>query len=166
MEFPNLVAEGSDWFVNWADFPSLTSFGSSNLMAHILDKSAEDTYAYDVKLLLSNDNGNTWNTPIIPHKDKTATEHGFVSKVALNNNQLLSVWLDGRKYSYSEKDSSIAKEMTLRSAIVDKQGELTHEYEIDARVCDCCQTDSALTEMDPLSYIVIEPILKFETFVM
>ncbi len=147
---PILIAEGTDWFVNWADFPSITSFGENSLAAHYLDKSADDTYAYNVKLTISNDNGLTWGNAIIPHRDSTNTEHGFVSKVALDDNKLLSVWLDGRKYAYSEQDSLIAKEMTLRSAIMDTNSEIISEFEIDDRVCDCCQTDSAMTQNGPI----------------
>ncbi len=144
------IAEGADWFVNWADFPSIASFGKGNIAAHYLDKSADDTYAYDVKLKLSNDQGKTWNKVIIPHKDKTHTEHGFVSKVGIDNGNLLSVWLDGRKYAYSEKDSTIAKEMTLRGAILNEQGSFVNEFELDGRVCDCCQTDTAMTQNGPI----------------
>ncbi|MBT8309564.1 MAG: exo-alpha-sialidase [Flavobacteriaceae bacterium] len=147
---PKLISEGDDWFVNWADFPSITSFGNSSLAAHYLAKSATGTYDYNVNITISNDDGNTWNTSLIPHDDKTNSEHGFVSKVALANNEFLSVWLDGRKYAYAEKDSSIAKEMTLRCATIDNKGLLSEELELDDRVCDCCQTDTAMTQNGPI----------------
>ena len=147
---PKTIANGTDWFVNWADFPSISSFGKSGLAAHYLDKSADDTYAYDVKLTLSNDNGNTWNTPFVPHNDNTKTEHGFVSKVAINDDSFLAVWLDGRQMAYAEKDSTILKEMTLRSAIINNKGEILNEYLMDTRVCECCQTDSAMTNNGPI----------------
>ena len=142
---PKTIANGTGWFVNWADFPSITSFGKSGLVAHYLDKSTEDTYAYNVKLILSNDSGNTWDSPFIPHTDNTNTEHGFVSKVATKDDNFLTVWLDGRQMAYAEKDSTITKEMTLRSAIINKEGTLINEYLLDSRVCDCCQTDTAMT---------------------
>ena len=145
-----LIAEGADWFVNWADFPSISSFGENSLAAHYLDKSAEGTYTYDVKLITSNNNGNTWDEAIIPHKDNTTTEHGFVSKTDLGNGELLSVWLDGRKYAYSKKDSTITKEMTLRSATINEAGTISAEIELDGRVCDCCQTDIAMTKNGPI----------------
>jgi hypothetical protein len=147
---PKTIANGTDWFVNWADFPSISSFGESGLAAHYLDKSADDTFAYDVKLTFSNDNGNTWNTPFVPHNDNTKTEHGFVSKVAIDDDSFLSVWLDGRQTAYAEKDSTITKEMTLRSAIINNKGELLSEYLLDTRVCDCCQTDTAMTNNGPI----------------
>lgn len=147
---PKLISEGNDWFVNWADFPSITSFGNGSLAAHYLAKSANGTYDYNVNITISNDDGNTWNKSLIPHDDKTNSEHGFVSKVALANNEFLSVWLDGRKYAYAEKDSSIAKEMTLRCATIDNKGLLSEELELDDRVCDCCQTDTAMTQNGPI----------------
>jgi hypothetical protein len=147
---PKTIANGKDWFVNWADFPSISSFGKSGLAAHFLDKSAEDTFAYDVKLTLSNDNGKTWNTPFVPHNDDTKTEHGFVSKVAISDDSFLTVWLDGRQMAYAKKDSTITKEMTLRSAIINDKGELINEYLLDSRVCDCCQTDTAMTNNGPI----------------
>jgi hypothetical protein len=147
---PNTIAEGKDWFVNWADFPSITSFGKSNLAAHYLEKSADGTYTYDVKLTLSNDSGKSWNTPFMPHTDNTNSEHGFVSKLSLNDQKLLSIWLDGRQYAYAEENDSIAKEMTLRGAIFDKNGKTINDYLIDERVCDCCQTDLAMTSNGPI----------------
>lgn len=147
---PKTIAKGKDWFVNWADFPSMTSFGSSNLVAHYLEKSADDTYAYDVKLIQSSDNGETWNTSFKPHTDNTHTEHGFVSKMALNDDSYLSVWLDGRQNAYAETDSTIQAQMTLRSAIINNKGELLQEYLLDNRVCDCCQTDVAMTAEGPI----------------
>lgn len=147
---PKTITKGKGWFVNWADFPSITSFGASNLSAHYLEKSADDTYAYDVKLIQSTDHGETWNEAFKPHSDNTHTEHGFVSKVAMDDNSYLSVWLDGRQNAYAETDSTIAAQMTLRSAIVNDKGELIEEHLLDNRVCDCCQTDVAMTSEGPI----------------
>ena len=144
------IAKGKDWFVNWADFPSITSFGNDNLAAHFLDKSASDTYAYDVKLITSNNNGDTWNDAFIPHHDGTNTEHGFVSKLALKDDSFLAVWLDGRQNAYAELDSTIAKQMTLRSGTFDAKGNSLTASLLDDRVCDCCQTDAAMTAEGPI----------------
>jgi Neuraminidase (sialidase) len=78
---PRTVGEGENWFVNWADFPSVISLNNDSLAAHWLVKSGAATYAYNVNISLSNDGGNTWSKPIIPHLDNTPTEHGFVSLV-------------------------------------------------------------------------------------
>lgn len=147
---PKTIAKGKDWFVNWADFPSITSFGQSNLVAHYLEKSAEDTYAYDVKLIQSDNNGDTWSEAFKPHTDNTNTEHGFVSKVAIDDNSYLAVWLDGRQVAYAETDTTLHKQMSLRSAVFNTKGDLIEEYLLDNRVCDCCQTDVVMTSEGPL----------------
>ena len=146
---PITVASGSNWFVNWADFSAMTSFGN-HLALHYLEKTAEDTYAYQVRITTSNDQGNTWNTASTPHTDNTPTEHGFVSKIGLDKNRFLSVWLDGRQMAYAKEDSTQTAQMSLRAAIMDTKGEVIQESVIDQRTCDCCQTDLTNTPEGPI----------------
>ena len=80
---PTSVASGDNWFVNWADFPSLCALADGTLAAHWLQKSSEGTYSYDVMISLSRDRGKSWSKPMTPHRDGTLTEHGFVSLVPL-----------------------------------------------------------------------------------
>lgn len=40
--------------------------------------------------------------------------------------------------------------MTLRAAVFDGDGKRRHDWRLDARTCDCCQTDSALTSKGPI----------------
>jgi hypothetical protein len=136
---PNKIAEGDNWVVNWADFPSLTQFGE-NLAANVLVETNSETYAYDVQLLISNNNGTNWNSPFIPHNDGTQTEHGFVSLVPYEGETFMAIWLDGRKYATGED------EMTLRAAIINKAGKTEQEFVLDERVCDCCATDAIRTK--------------------
>ena len=41
-------------------------------------------------------------------------------------------------------------EMTLRGALLDKAGTKTKEWELDGRICDCCQTTIAITTNGPV----------------
>ena len=50
---------GYDWFVNWADVPSVVRLANGTLAGHWLQKSGADTYAYDVRLAYSHDDGKT-----------------------------------------------------------------------------------------------------------
>ena len=50
----------------------------------------------------------------------------------------------------AKKDSTIAHQMTLRGAKIDAQGKVKESYIIDKRVCDCCQTDMAMTQEGPI----------------
>lgn len=146
------VAEGDNWFVNWADFPSVIALTDGSLAAHWLVKSGTGTYAYNVNIATSRDGGKTWGKPIVPHTDNTQTEHGFVSLLPLSNGRVGAVWLDGRnlkdvKESHSEDDESrpLPVSMTLRYAVIDADGRISDEAELDERVCECCQTSAALT---------------------
>ena len=48
---PLNIASGNTWFVNWADYPMLATDGNENFIAHVLDKSGEGTFSYDVKAI-------------------------------------------------------------------------------------------------------------------
>ena len=144
------VAEGQDWFVNWADMPSVTPLGDGRLAAHWLQKSAESTYAYDVVYTQSADNGDTWSKPLRPHTDGTPTEHGFVSTFADGASTGL-IWLDGRKMVNEDTDDPLANGMTLRSAFIDENLALHGEQLVDDLVCDCCQTDVAIATSGPVA---------------
>ena len=142
------VAEGENWFVNWADFPSVIALADGSLAAHWLVKSGSGTYAYDVNISRSKD-GNTWGKPIVPHTDKTQTEHGFVSLMPLPDGRVGAVWLDGRNLKdvkdEADDHTPLPVSMTLRYAAIDADGKLSDENQLDERVCECCQTSAAIT---------------------
>lgn len=142
------VSEGDNWFINWADFPSVIALRDGSLAAHWLVKSGNATYAYDVNIARSSDSGRTWSTPVIPHTDKTQTEHGFVSLLPLPDGRAGAVWLDGRNMKDMKDDDEhapSAQSMTLRYAAIDANGKLSDETQLDERVCECCQTAATLT---------------------
>lgn len=148
------VSEGENWFVNWADFPSVIALNDDSLAAHWLVKSGSGTYAYDVNISRSKDGGRTWSKPIVPHRDNTQTEHGFVSLIPLPDGRLGAVWLDGRNMKNMKEgdDHAPASEsMTLRYAAIDADGKLSDEAQLDERVCECCQTSAALTDQGPIA---------------
>ena len=72
------VATGSDWFINWADFPTHAINGDLILSSY-LQKSASGTYTYDVVLSLKKLNGEKIKEDFVLHNDGTKSEHGFVS---------------------------------------------------------------------------------------
>ena len=140
------VAEGGNWFVNWADFPSVIALKDGSFAAHWLVKSGTGTYAYDVNIAISKD-GTTWDNPLVPHTDNTQTEHGFVSLIALPDGSAGAVWLDGRNMANMQEDEHApsSQSMTLRYAAIDRDGKLSEEAQLDERVCECCQTSAVLT---------------------
>lgn len=149
---PTVISSGDNWFVNWADYPMLASDGSGGMVAHFLEKSEKGKYTYDVKLMTSGDAGNTWSNPRILNEDGKKAEHGFVSLVPYGNNFFVA-WLDGRNAA-SEGEGGHSEghhgQMTLRAAIIDKSGTKSAEWELDGRVCDCCQTTATITANGPV----------------
>ena len=147
------VAQGDNWFINWADFPSVIALKDGTLAAHWLVKSGSATYAYNVNIAQSKDSGRSWTTPIVPHSDNTLTEHGFVSLIPLLDGRLGAVWLDGRNMKDMKETDEHApspESMTLRYATIDAAGNLSDESELDERVCECCQTSAAVTNDGPI----------------
>jgi hypothetical protein len=138
------IASGKDWFVNWADVPSALRLPSGAIVAHWLQKSAASTYAYDVRLSYSIDDGQTWSPSFTPHHDGTPTEHGFASLFPLGGGFGL-VWLDGRDMTGGEHSEHGGGSMTVRFARFDKAFKQIEETEVDARVCECCPTTAAAT---------------------
>lgn len=151
---PRTIASGTNWFVNWADFPSLVEFPNGTLAAHWLVRSGPDTYAYDVHVAFSADGGLTWGESVVPHRDGTPTEHGFVSLFPASGSEVGAVWLDGRKFASVESGEDghpgPEAEMTLRYAMLDPRGGLRDSTLLDDRVCDCCQTAVGLTSAGPI----------------
>lgn len=149
---PQVIAEGSNWFVNWADFPSMIALPDGSLAAHWLAKSGTGTFEYDVTISRSFDGGKTWGKPFVPHRDGVKAEHGFVSLFASKDGNLAAVWLDGREMKADAKDAHGHGhgDMTLRSVKIKRDGTLTEDAVLDTRVCECCQTSAAMTAEGPV----------------
>jgi hypothetical protein len=142
------IASGRDWFVNWADVPSALRLPSGAIVAHWLQKSGPSTYAYDVRLSHSTDDGKTWSPSYLPHSDGTKTEHGFASLFPMGDGFGL-VWLDGRAMKAGgeghDGHGGGGGAMSVRFAQYDKSFKQVAESAVDTRVCECCPTTAAVT---------------------
>lgn len=147
------AAAGDDWFVNWADVPSVLRLDDGTLAAHWLQKSGPETYAYDVRLAYSKDDGRTWSPSITPHHDGTKREHGFASLFQMPGAGLGLIWLDGRGMaSAAGHDDHGASEgaMSVRFGAFDTGWKQTADMPVDLRVCECCPTTAAMTSDGPI----------------
>ena len=147
------VASGKDWFVNWADVPSVLRLPSGAIVAHWLQKSGPTTYAYDVRLSHSIDDGKTWSASYLPHHDGTQTEHGFASLFAMGDGFGL-VWLDGRAMKGGGEhggEHGGGGAMSVRFAQFDRSFKQIADSAVDARVCECCPTAAAVTAEGPIA---------------
>ncbi len=159
---PRTIAEGRNFWVNWADFPSLHALPGGVLAAHWPERSGAGVYDYDVMVAWSEDGGLSWSDPVVPHRDGVPAEHGFVSFFPVDDRTLGAVWLDGRKFvGWDEELGAVGEagrpddpEMTLRFTTLTPadppMAGVGAEELLDARICDCCQTSAALTDRGPV----------------
>jgi hypothetical protein len=144
------VRESDRFFVNWADFPSVTATADGTLWAHWLERGRMGGYDYGVRVVRSTDGGAAWSEPWTPHDDDSPTEHGFVSMVPLGPAEVGMMWLDGRKY-LDGAHGEATEEMTLRYRTAGGEDGPGPETLVDGRVCDCCQTDMAMSAAGPVA---------------
>ena len=144
---PVTIRAGRDFWVNWADFPSIEVLGDRQLAVHWLRRTGKPTYAYEVRIAQSADDGRTWSKAIVPHRDTSLQEHGFVA-MWREGNKLGAVWLDGRKFQHETHDAS--NEMMLMTTTIDRKGVRGPEVQLDDRTCDCCQNAVAVTSSGPV----------------
>jgi hypothetical protein len=129
----NVIARG-EMLANRADYPSIAVSGR-NVFAQWREKAGKGRR---ILLARSNDGGVTWSKPVTPHP-LMDREFGFVSMLPLADGTARIAWLDGR-----------AKETELRAATMSMAGTLSAAAVVDARVCDCCQTEMTMTPRGPV----------------
>ena len=145
---PQVIASGSDWFINWADFPAHAINQDLIITSH-LKKSASGKYTYDVVLNLQKLSGEKIRENFLLNTDGVKAEHGFVSIMANNEKGFFITWLDGRN-TIEKKLEGDHKPMTIRFAEITDKGDVIKESELDASTCDCCQTSIAITNDGPI----------------
>lgn len=141
---PEEIISGTDWFINWADYPAIAS-QNGNILTSFLQKSADGTYTYDVKLNLFSEG--IWNKNFILHDDGTQSEHGFVSMQPYAGDSFMVTWLDGRE---TVNKGHGGGQMTIRGALVFPDGSVQYDTLLDERVCDCCNTATAIGSDDEI----------------
>ena len=144
------VASSDRFFVNWADFPSVTPVTERFWVAHWLHLQEDSFGAYDAIVAVSADGGNSWSTGSPLNDDATETEHGFVD-VFPADGVARAVWLDGRelaRWSFDDPDQLLA--VSLRVADVSPDGAVSRRGIVDDMVCDCCQPDVAMAASGPV----------------
>jgi hypothetical protein len=140
---PQQVASGRDWFVSWADVPTVMRLTNGTLVANWFRSTQVELEAYDLWLSHSSDDGKTWAKPFTPHHDRTKTQHGFATLFEQPSGLGL-VWLDAREWELA-KDDPEGGSMMLRYAAFDGQWKQTADAPLNLRVCECCQTAVAAT---------------------
>lgn len=144
---PRTIAERADFFVNWADFPSVIEAEPGRLMAHWLQRRGGGKYSYDVMLATSTDSGATWSEGRILHHDGVAAEHGFVAMWHADGGGVEAAWLDGRGTATTDQQT---RAMHVATSTIGRDGIPGQEVLLDRRSCDCCQVAAVRTARGPV----------------
>ncbi len=152
---PRDVTRRSDFWLNWADFPSVAMLADGRLLAHWPQRNGSGRYAYEVRVSESRDNGATWTDGVSPHQPGIEAEHGFVS-ILPNDSGAVVVFLDGGNNitaapAHAHGGGEHTTPMTLAANVWGStpfapQGKQV----VDSRVCDCCQTSAAMSAQGPV----------------
>ncbi len=145
---PQTIVTGDNFFVNWADYPSLLAVGPDTAVAHFLQRGPAGGYDYGVRLSWTTDGGDTWSDPWTPHNDGTPTEHGFVSLFRDGVGVVRAAWLDGRAMVESGPMGLRSRALPLGSMAQTAATE--GATLVDDRTCECCNTDATVVGGIPL----------------
>lgn len=142
------AARGTNWFVNWSDFPSVVAIDEQFWVGHWLVKQTGGrTYDYDVMTAISTDAGASWGAPKSPHRDGMAAEHGFAAIFPVGEDAGI-IWLDGREYLKKEERAKYpgkSGNFNLRYTRIHRDGNMDAEQVIDSNTCTCCAPSVAVT---------------------
>ena len=147
---PRTIAVGQSLVANWADTPHMMATADGALWVQWLQANAASPSAYDVALARSRDGGMTWTQITRVNDDQTTSEHGFAALWPRSANAIGIAWLDGRDQQAAhdteqKDDAHHVGAMQLRANGFDMDLARGTDAVVDARACDCCQTDAAIT---------------------
>ena len=143
------VTSGTDFFLNWADTPSVQPITPQIWAAHWL-KLVPESSAYHVATSVSADGGRSWSAAVQLNDDSAEAEHGFVQLFKWDD-AIGALWLDGRQlaeFSFDEPNKLLGT--SLRVARLDASGAVIARDVVDELVCDCCQPHLAMTSAGPV----------------
>lgn len=150
---PVRIAQGTDWFVNWADTPHLALLPDGSLWAQWLQRTGEGRYDYGIALARSGDGGASWTRAAPVHPQGLRLDFGFASLWAAADDRLGIAWLDSRHRQEPTGHGHGAAQahdhahangvMALYATTVGPDGEPAPARLLDEGTCDCCPTATA-----------------------
>lgn len=144
------IAHSDNWFVNWADHPTLAVLPNGSLVAHWLANNGDKkgSYGYGFRIALSNDGGRRWHEVYAGGTDNAIGYSGFVSLLP-SAAGFEAVFLGPPKPVAAGEDPEHV--MTLGALRFDPDGRLQGTAVADANTCSCCSTSIVQTGRGPLA---------------
>jgi len=145
------IAHGANWFVNWADHPSITAAPDGRLYVHWLVNTGKKSgsYGYGIRVATSADRGATWATAFEDGFENVSDYAGFLSFLPTARG-VDAVYLtplhpdDGTTDEHAHIKTVGMVRFGLDGKEVDRQI-------VDSDACSCCSTDMAETAAGPVA---------------
>lgn len=149
---PTTIAEGANWFVNWADHPSLTAAADGRLYVHWLVNTSKKSgsYGYGIRVATSIDAGRTWATAFEEGFDNVSDYAGFLNFFPRAGG-MDAVYLTPLHPDTGGGSGHDEHVKTVGLVRFDATGKETSRQIADADSCSCCSTDIANTANGPVA---------------
>lgn len=149
---PATIATGANWFVNWADHPSLTAAADGRLYVHWLVNTGRKTgsYGYGIRVATSTDAGRTWTTAFEEGFDNVSDYAGFLNFFPRAGG-MDAVYLTPLHPDTGGGSGHDEHVKTVGLVRFDANGKETSRQIADADSCSCCSTDIATTSNGPVA---------------
>lgn len=140
------LVRDSALLVNFADFASIAPMDDGRLVGQWLRRpmGTHAAHAYELFLAQSVNEGGIWSAPVVAHGRVRPGEHGFASLLSIPGGGTAVIFLNGSRSTASPPA------MVLDHIAFDSTAQVRQLFPVDDRVCDCCQTDAAMTSQGPV----------------
>lgn len=135
-----VIAQGKEWFINWADFPVLAVQTDGRMTAVWFVNNpptgggGHHGGTYHAKFSLSANGGDTWSAPQPVTTQSDSVE--FVALQPMPDGRVMALWLDSRNRATNGDRQALCANFV---------GSTSPDVIVDDFVCDCCQISTALT---------------------
>lgn len=150
-EAPVEIARGANWFVNWADHPSLTAGPNGRLFVHWLVNTGQKSgsYGYAIRVATSADQGRSWTTAFEEGQRNVHDYSGFLTFLPTARG-IDAVYLTPLA---PDDGTSVAHDhiKTVGVASLAADGTVLSRQIVDGDACSCCSTDMAETANGPVA---------------
>ncbi len=136
------IAQGKNWFVNWADFGSLTVLPDRSMLAHWLP-SAEGggKFGYGIRIAKRDADAPVWREIHGMSLDEQVDYAGFLTFAPGSNAATyLSPPSGNKSHPVASGDDAHGHRKTVRFIEFNSAGGVSSDKELDEDVCSCCQT--------------------------
>ena len=142
------VTSGRNWFVNWADHPSVTAGANGTLYAHwLVTNAGGSTYGYGIRIARSDNDGATWREIFTAGTESTNDYAGFVSMLP-EGRELTAVYLTPTPSTSPAAAGHDHEAEHVKSVAVARfgvDGAVISNAPVDPDACTCCSTSVVRT---------------------